>query len=134
MSKDVVWKTDESGTTRGVIRQGDDDCRSAGLVVQDASGTIPYANAAAGRILGLSLDQMRGLTAPDQRWRATCADRTDLPGHEHPVLLALRAVEAQRSVVWGVILPDGTRRWIQVDAVPLCDAAGAVEYVVVRTW
>ena len=113
-------ETDEIGTTRGVIRQGDDDRRGAGLVIQDASGTILWANAAAGRILGLSLDQMRGLTAPDPRWRATCVHGTNLPGHQHPALVALRASAAQRSVIWGVILPDGTRRWIQVDTIPLC--------------
>src|SRR5437588_1196225 len=113
MSKDVVWKTDEIGTTRGVLRQGDDDRRRAGLVIQDTSGTILYANVAAGRIRGLSLDQMRGLAAPHPRWQASRADGIDRPGHEHPALGALRAVEAQRSVVWGMILPDGTRRWIQ---------------------
>jgi PAS domain-containing protein len=124
MSKAVVWPTNEIGTTRGVIRHGDDDWRSAGLVVQDASGTILYANAAAGRILRLSLDQMRGLTTPYPRWPASRTDGIDLPGHEHSVLVALRAVEAQRSVVWGVILPDGTRRWSKVDTIPLCAEPG----------
>ena len=130
MSKAVVWPTNEIGTTRGVIRHGDDDWRSAGLVVQDASGTILYANAAAGRILGLSVDQMRGLTAPDPRWRATCVEGTGLPRHEHPALAALRTSAAQRRVVWGVILPDGTRRWIQVDAIPLCAEPGGVVRVI----
>jgi hypothetical protein len=124
MSKDAVWQTDEIGTTRGVIRQGDDDRRSAGLVIHHASGTILCANVAAGRILCRSLDQMRGLTAPDPRWRATCVHGTNLPGHEHPALVALRASAAQRSVAWGVILPDGTRRWIQVNTIPLCAEPG----------
>src|SRR5207248_6232001 len=87
------------------------DVAATGLVVQDASGTILYANAAAGRILGLSVDQMRRLTAPDPRWRVSRADGIDLLGHEHPALAAPRASAAQRSVVRGVILPDGTRRW-----------------------
>jgi PAS domain S-box-containing protein len=124
MSKDAVWPTAEIGATRGVLRQGDDDRRSAGLVVQDASGTILYANAAAGRILGLSLDQLRGLTTLDPRWPASRTDGIDLPGHEHPALVALWAVEAQRSVVWGVILPDGTRRWSKVATIPLCAEPG----------
>ena len=64
------------------------------------------------------------LTAPDPRWRASRADGTDLPGHEHSALVALRAGAAQRSVVRGVVLPGGTRRWIQVDTIPLCAEAG----------
>jgi PAS domain-containing protein len=126
MSKDVVWKTDEIGTTRVMIRQGDDNRRGAGLMIQDVSGTILNTNAAAGRILGLSLDQMRELTAPDPRWQASRADGIDLPGYELPALVALRAVEAQRSVVWGVILPDGTRRWSKVDTILLCTESGGV--------
>src|SRR2546421_10995612 len=38
MSNDVVWNTDEIGTTRGVIHQGDDDCRRERDLL--ATGTV----------------------------------------------------------------------------------------------
>ncbi len=102
-----------------------------GLVVQDTSGAIRYANAAAERLLGLSRGQMRETTRLDSRWRVTRTDGTDLLRDEHPALVALRTGQAQLGAMIGVALPDGARRWLQVDAMPRRDAAGAVADVVV---
>jgi PAS domain S-box-containing protein len=44
------------------------DALGEGLVVQDASGRIAYANPAAEQILGLDADEMLGLTSKDARW------------------------------------------------------------------
>ena len=60
-----------------------------GVVYQAADGRITAANPAAERILGVTLDQMQGRTAIDPRWRAVREDGTDLPGEQHPAMVAL---------------------------------------------
>ena len=106
------------------------EAMACGVTVLDAFGTIIYANEAAERILGLTYDQLAGRTALDQRWGAIREDGTDCPGPEHPSMLALRTRQPVRSAILGVNLPNGERRWMQVDAVPLLNPAGPPERVV----
>ncbi|MCX5653772.1 MAG: PAS domain S-box protein, partial [Planctomycetota bacterium] len=61
-----------------------------GVVYQSADGKIISANPAAERILGLTLDEMQGLTSIDPRWRATHEDGSDFPGQTHPAMVALQ--------------------------------------------
>lgn len=91
-----------------------------GVVYQDDAGRIVSANPAAERILGLSLDQMRGRTTVDPRWKATREDGTDILGEEHPAMLALRDGHPVRGAVMGIYRPDeAAYRWIAADATPL---------------
>ena len=90
-----------------------------GVVYQDRHGRILSANPAAERILGLSLDQMRGVTSLDPRWRAVREDGTTLPGEEHPAMVALQTGKPVYGFVMGVqspAIPD--KRWILVNAIP----------------
>jgi PAS domain S-box-containing protein len=90
-----------------------------GVVFHDASGQITYTNPAALRILGLTLEQLRGRTALDPRWRAMHADGTDFPGETHPAAVALRTGEPVRDVIMGVYNPaDDAHRWININAIP----------------
>lgn len=91
-----------------------------GVVYQNADGEITSANPAAERILGLSLDQMRGRTSVDTRWRAIHDDGTDFPGDTHPAMVALRTGEEVRDVVMGVFNPkQEAYTWININAIPL---------------
>lgn len=91
-----------------------------GVVYQSADGTILDANPAAEEILGLSLDQMRGRTSVDPRWRAVRKDGSDFPGDEHPSMVALREAKAIRNVIMGVFHPGrDITRWINISAVPM---------------
>jgi len=90
-----------------------------GIVYHDADGRITSANPAAQRILGLTLGQMKGLNSIDARWRAVREDGSELPGDQHPAMVALRTGRPVKDVVMGVSLPDRTRAWIQVNATPL---------------
>lgn len=91
-----------------------------GVVYQDASGEIVRANPAAEEILGLTVDQMRGRTSMDPRWRAIREDGSDFPGEEHAAMVALRTGREIDSVVMGVHHPkEGRTRWILVHARPL---------------
>ena len=92
------------------------DSMAEGLIIQGADGTLQQCNAAAERILGLTSDQMAGRTSHDPRWRATREDGTELPGEEHPPMVALKTGRPVSGVVMGVHRPDGTQVWISVEA------------------
>lgn len=105
-----------------------------GVVYQSADGTITRANPAAQRILGLSLDQMQGRTSMDPGWHTLREDGSDLPGSEHPAMLALRSGEASDGVM-GVFNPgEGSHRWIQVHATPQFPPEGDRPEAVVTTF
>ena len=92
---------------------------SQGVVYQNAEGEIISANPAAGRILGLSLDQMKGKTSLDPDWSAVDLDGNPLPGEEHPAMVALRTGEPVENFVFGVYRPDKeVHVWISVSAIP----------------
>ena len=96
------------------------DALHLGVVYQDAAGHITLANAAAERILGLSVDQMRGLTSADPHWRAVRDDGTPFPGSEHPAMVALETGEAVLDVKMGVHDTHGADyRWINIRAFPV---------------
>jgi PAS domain S-box-containing protein len=92
---------------------------SQGVVYQDADGRITNANSAAERLLGLSLDQLQGRTSSDARWGAVHEDGSELPGDQHPAMVALRTGEPVTGVIMGVRrATDAEQRWITVDARP----------------
>ena len=92
---------------------------AAGIVVQDADGRITDCNPEAERLLGLTREQMCGLTSVDPRWQALRDDGSLFPGEEHPAMVALRSGRPVRDTIMGVALPDGERRWLQVSAQPV---------------
>ncbi|MBK8025476.1 MAG: PAS domain S-box protein [Chloroflexi bacterium] len=107
---------------------------SEGVVVQGTDGAIQLCNEAAERILGLTVDQMVGLTSIDPRWQAVHEDGSPFPGETHPAMVALRTGESQSDVVMGVHKPDGALTWILVNAQPLFHPGGSQPYAVVATF
>ncbi len=95
-----------------------------GVLIQDADSTIVAANAAAPRILGLTMDQMLGRTSMDPSWKVIHRDGSDFPGETHPVPVALREKRAVRDVVMGVRKPDGSVSWIMVNVEPILGVGG----------
>ncbi len=97
---------------------------SLGIVIRDAGGTITYANAAAERILGQSLDQMRGVTSVDPHWRAVREDAIPFRGVDQQAMVALKTGTAQPDIVIGVYHPNAdTPIWINVSATPIWNTA-----------
>ncbi len=93
---------------------------SQGVVYQDAEGHIVAANPAAERILGISLNQMRGKTSLDPRWRAVREDGTDLPGEAHPAMRALKTGRPVGPIVMGIYhWAQDACVWLSVTATPL---------------
>ena len=90
-----------------------------GVVFQSKIGEVVLANPAAERLLGLTSHQMQGRTSMDPRWKTIHEDGSELPGQEHPAMIALRTGQEVRNVVLGVFNPQiNDYRWIIVHAVP----------------
>jgi PAS domain S-box-containing protein len=85
-----------------------------GIVVHAIDGAIVTANAAAERILGLTVDQMMGRTSMDPRWRSIRNDGSPFPGEEHPGAVTLRTGEPRTGVIMGVHKPSGELTWISI--------------------
>src|ERR1035438_9125403 len=79
-----------------------------GVVFQNTDGSIEACNESAGRILGLTADQMAGRTSVDPRWAAVHEDGSSFPGETHPSMVTLRTGESLSNVVMGVHKPDGS--------------------------
>lgn len=90
-----------------------------GVVYQSSNGYITSANPAAERILGLSLDQMQGRTSMNPEWRAIREDGSDLPGSEHPAMVALRTRKPVLEFIQGIFNPRiNAHVWMRVDSIP----------------
>ncbi len=97
----------------------------AGVVVQDASGKVIEANPAACDILGLSMDQMMGRTAYDERWRLIKEDGTPQQPGEMPSEVALRTGQSVSNFLTGIFIPEKEDyRWILINSTPVKDDKG----------
>jgi PAS domain S-box-containing protein len=106
-----------------------------GVVYQRADGTIISANPAAVRILGSSLDQMLGRTSMDPGWRAVREDGSELPGQDHPAMVALRTGKPVDRFVMGVFNPrTNWHSWILVTAIPLFQPGETTPFQVYATF
>ena len=104
-----------------------------GVVFQNTDGSIEACNESAGRILGLTADQMAGRTSVDPRWAAVHEDGSSFPGETHPSMVTLRTGESLSNVVMGVHKPDGSLTWISINSRPLV-RDGRQPYAVVTTF
>ena len=106
-----------------------------GVVYQNARGEIISANPSAEKILGLTLDQLNGLTSIDPRWKAIREDGSDFPGEEHPSMVALRTGQAVLDVIMGVFNPQHNQTsWIRVNAIPLFESGDEKPSLVYATF
>jgi PAS domain S-box-containing protein len=105
-----------------------------GVAIQDADGRIIACNASAERILGLTAEQLMGLTSLDPRWRAVDQDGALVSGERHPSVLVRRTGRPQSNVILGVHKPDGTLAWVLVNARPVMASDEASLSAVVVTF
>jgi PAS domain S-box-containing protein len=107
---------------------------SEGVVLQAKDGTIQMSNNAAERILGLSADQMMGVSSIDPRWRAIHEDGSPFPGETHPAIRSLQTGQAYSDVIMGVHKPDNTLSWIMVNSQPMFYPDQTDPYAVVASF
>ncbi|MDT8300810.1 MAG: PAS domain S-box protein [Sedimentisphaerales bacterium] len=108
---------------------------SQGVVYQDACGQIISANPAAERILGLTLDEMKGRTSADPLWRSIHEDCSDFPGEKHPSMISLKTGNPEKGVLMGILNPnDEQYHWININSVPLFRKGEKKPYKVYTTF
>ena len=104
---------------------------SEGIVIQQSDQRIVASNPSAERILGLSHDQLMGLTSMDPRWRSIHRDGSPFPGETHPPVVTLATGQAQSNVIMGVHRPDNSLVWISINTQPLLHPGESLPYAVV---
>lgn len=92
------------------------DALPVGVVVQVDGDEIIAVNDAAGRILGLSPDQMARRSSIDPQWRAVRPDGSRFSRDDVPAMVTLRTGQPQDGVVMGIHRPDGSLVWIAVNS------------------
>ena len=101
----------------------------SGVLVFDSQGKIMNANAAAGAILGRRVEDLVGMSSADFRPGVReDGSMMDLAGRPYPRVVESR--QALRKVVFGITRPDGSRGWLEVDAVPLFSVDGNLTRVI----
>lgn len=95
------------------------DNTTLGILYQNSAGEINDANKAAERILGLTIDQMQGLTSIDPSWKAIHEDGSDFPGETHPAAVTLKTGKAVNDVIMGVFNPlINNYTWLNINSIP----------------
>ena len=104
-----------------------------GVVLRDKNARIVACNASAERILGRTLDQMRGNVFFDPSWQAIREDGSPFPDEERTIHVALRTGRLQSNVVQGLRKPDGAVLWLSMNVQPLFDESGTTLSGIVST-
>ena len=94
------------------------DAIDEGVLVQDAETQVVYANRAAGELLGVDREQLRGRSELPTPCECLSESGEALP-ERWPSVDALRTGRAQRPRVIGLPRPDGRVRWVRVSARPI---------------
>src|SRR5258708_37767478 len=94
---------------------------------------IIACTASAERILGRTLEQMRGNFYFDPNWEAFREDGSPFPSDERPGNAARRTGQLQSNVVMGFRKPDGAVLWLLMNAQPLFDGSDSTPSGVVTT-
>jgi diguanylate cyclase (GGDEF)-like protein/PAS domain S-box-containing protein len=106
-----------------------------GVIYQAADGRIISANPVAEKILGITLDQMLGMSSFDPGWGTIREDGSELPGSDHPSMIALRTGKPYGPVILGVYQPMlKDHVWISVNAIPLFENGEAAPSKVYTTF
>jgi PAS domain S-box-containing protein len=94
------------------------DAIDEGVLVQDSETQVVYANRAAGELLGLDREELRGRSELPTPCECLSESGEALP-ERWPGIDALRTGRPQRPRVMGLPRPDGRVRWVRVSARPI---------------
>ena len=106
------------------------DTMTEGVVMIARDGRIVTANAAAARMLGLSLSEIASRNYLSPEWRILRPDGAKLPREAMADARALQEGRAIEGEVMGIGRPDGTVVWIRGNATPVINARGEVDGIV----
>lgn len=89
---------------------------SYAYVVHAADGTVIDYNETAANLLGLSHDELMGLTSLDPRWQAIDERGDPVPGEEHPAMVTLRTRHSVDRYRMGVRRADQRLVWLEISS------------------
>jgi rsbT co-antagonist protein RsbR len=102
-----------------------------GIIVQGKQTEILLHNPRALELLGLTLEQIQGISSFDPRWNICDINDQPFPAERRPVAQALKTRQPVRNVAIGVATgASGERTWLLVNAVPQLNASGELVQVV----
>lgn len=110
----VLQRLEESERRKTLILEA----LSEGLMLHDSTGTIASWNPAVERLLGVTSDEMRSLTAAEWGQRTFTEEGVPWPVRNHPSLVALRTGEAVEGAILCVEHPERGRVVLEVSARP----------------
>ena len=91
-----------------------------GVILRDAAGQVQSYNAAAAELLGLKPAEMSSWQADDGRLRYFDENGDRYPARNFPSMRALLGGKPNTGTL-GVERPDGSRRWLWINAKPFFD-------------
>jgi len=90
-----------------------------GVVYQNQDGHITSLNPAAGKILGINIDEAKHRNSYDSRWKSIHLDGSEYPGKEHPSMVALKTGKKIKNQIMGIYNPKKEKyQWININATP----------------
>ena len=92
-----------------------------GVLLQDPDGSIVTANESACRLLGMTLEELRGYHAAGRTRRVLADDGSELARDDTAFAQAMSSGRAVRDLTMGVQREDGSVVWLQASAEPLMD-------------
>lgn len=113
-----ITKTQSSEFTMSIIQEKDRllyQTMQEGIVIHDMTGKILSANRSAEQILGLTFEQMVGLTSIDPRWQAVNENGEYLPGENHPAMVTIHTKIPIKDFIMGVRKANGDLTWISIN-------------------
>lgn len=120
----------ENVKARKELRKQDEQIKSLfhtmgeGLIFIEPSGQIVLANPMAESILGLSKSEIELRNYINPEWKILRLDGSSMPPEEMAGPRAMKTKKPVKNVVMGVVRPDNTIRWINVNASPVTNEAG----------
>jgi PAS domain S-box-containing protein len=106
-----IQEPEGSDSFEGTFGESDDAYRrllnslNAGIVVHARDTSILYANATACKLLGLSLNQIKGKKALDPHWKFLNEDNSDMALADYPVTQLLASKESIDNMILGAFRP-----------------------------
>ncbi|MFB6150874.1 MAG: PAS domain S-box protein [Haloarculaceae archaeon] len=101
-----------------------------GVTILDAGGEFVRANRRAEEVLGLTESEITDRTYNDPEWEIVDADGDPVPDEDLPFSRVMATGEPVFGYNHGIVWPDGSERWLSIDAAPLRFDGDDVDQVV----
>ncbi len=123
LSRDITQRKRAEDALRRAERRLDRMLQTMvdGMVVVNLEGQITYANRSAERILEIHHDEILERYYHERAWRQIDDEGNPYPQDQLPLALALGERREVEGIEHGIIAPDGTVKWLSVNAAPLFD-------------